>query len=80
MSEKLGKWVHESYYKPDEDYAYTIDLGYRQFKVRVQLDKKNWEYVRAMLLGESPRVWSRMIDLTVDVWGGAGPDFRTQPA
>ena len=79
MSEKLGEWVHKKYHKPDPDYAYSISIGYRRFKVRVSLDKANADTLKALLMGDSPKLWDRLLDLTVDVWGGAGPDCRIQP-
>ena len=80
MSESLGKWITDKWVDLGNysDGAKTA-IGYRQFKVSIKLDKKNWQLIRAMLLGESPKAWSKMLDLTVDVWGGAGPDYCTQP-
>lgn len=75
----FGKWFTTS----TEEGHYTagglLEFGYMQYKIRFKLDKKNWEYIRAMLMAENPKVWSRMIDMTVDVWGSAGPDCCIQP-
>ena len=78
--ESLGEWITQKWVDLGNysDGAKTA-IGYREFKIRFKMTKKNQEYVRAMMMGDSPKFYSRWIDLTVDVWGGSGPDCRIVP-
>lgn len=78
MSEHLGDWITEKFVKPDPNYAYTRKLGFQRFKVRLSLDKANLKRLKAILYEE--KAWNRLLDLTVDVWGSAGPDCCIMPA
>lgn len=77
----LGEWIAKKKKYPDADNLYErlVEIGYQEFKVRIKLDKKNQDTIRAMLKGDSPQFYSRWIDLVCDVWGMAGPDGSTRP-
>lgn len=66
MWTKLGEWIAKSYVR-----------GFRRYKVHINLDRANIKRLKAMLYEE--KSFNRVLDLTVDVWGSAGPDCRTQP-
>ena len=76
--ENLGEWITKS----TEEGHYTagglLERGYRRFKIRVSLDKANIKRLTAIL--SEKESWNRVLDLTVDVWGSAGPDCRTARA
>ena len=72
--EDLGEVIKEVFDK--EGYGSKI---VKRFKVMLSLNKANVKRLRAMLL-ETGEHYQRLLDLTVDVWGSAGPDCRTVPA
>lgn len=77
----LGEWIHKRY----EDYTtggYT-EIGLQRFKIDLKLTKKNIRILREVLSPADPSKTDsreeRILNLTVDVWGSAGPDCCTAP-
>ena len=73
MSEWLGEIIKEVF---DKDSFHSKII--KRFKVRLSLNKANIKRLKAILYEQES--WNHVLDLTVDVWGGAGPDCRTMPA
>ena len=77
MFHRLGKWIAETFETGHFTAGGLLERGFMRFKVRVNLDKANIKRLKAILYEE--KSWNHILDLTVDVWGSAGPDCRTKP-
>jgi len=77
MWQSLGNWIVKSYHEGYYTAGGLLERGFMRFKVKVSLDKANVKRLKAILYEQES--WNRVLDLTVDVWGSAGPDCRTMP-
>lgn len=77
MWHSLGKWIAKSFEEGHYTAGGLLERGFMRYKVKISLDKANLKRLKAILYEE--KSWNRVLDLTVDVWGSAGPDCSTQP-